>query len=130
VLDAKCTNGSRRAGVLAVELVDSIAVKRPFPARHRAAGPDRASSHRGILVITVACVVHAWQFVVEIPRVVFARIILSGTGHPSLLALLFGLAVNTPWQYPRGLVQGCAEAPIRQLTLYRDLIDRKTGDSL
>jgi hypothetical protein len=97
--DPERTDGSQRAAVFAVELVDSIAVNDEFPL---VTARQVQIAHQAIarsLVITVACVVHARQFVAEIPRIVLARIIPSSVGHRSSLGgAAAGLSLKTSWQ--------------------------------
>ncbi|MGH9372153.1 MAG: hypothetical protein ACRD15_11540 [Vicinamibacterales bacterium] len=117
VLFGHDTEGADRGqgtAVLAVQLVDTVTINDQLALL---AARQIEVVHQAVewtVVVLVAVVVHARQFVVAIPVAVFARITPSSVRHrpPSLRGCwLFGLSVNTPWQFLRGVVQ---EAPKRR----------------
>ena len=106
--DPKGADGGQRAAVLAVQLVDTVAIDDQLAllAARQVEVVHQAVAR--IVVVPVALVVHARPFVAAIPLAVFARITPSSVGHRALLAwvLLFGLSVKTPWQLLRGAGSG------------------------
>lgn len=77
--DAKRTDGSQRAAVLAVELVDAIAINNQLSLVATGQVEIARQAVTGVALIPIACVVHARQFVTEIPHVVLARIVPSAS---------------------------------------------------
>ena len=119
--DAERTDGSQRAAVFAVKLVDSIAVNDQFPL---VAARQVEVAHQAvarIVFIPVARVVTRAAIRRHDParRIRVDHPIERQTSLPPCLVLLFGLSVKTPWQFLRGVVQGSAWAPGRFAATFR-----------
>ena len=111
--DPKGADGGQRAAVLAVQLVDAVAIDNQLAllAARQVEVVHQAVAR--IVVVPVAVVVHARALVAALPLAVFARITPSSVRHRPLLAwvLLFGLSVKTPWQWLRGVVRESPRRP-------------------
>jgi hypothetical protein len=91
--DAERADGSQRAAVFAVKIVDSVAINDQFPL---VAARQVEVAHQGVprIVIPVARVVHALPFIAAIPNVVLAWIIPSSVRHRSSVRRSCGCVVR------------------------------------
>ena len=101
---AEGADGSQRAAVLAVQLVDAITIYDPLALLASRQVEVAHQAVARIVVVPVTLVVHARS---PVAFAVFTRSSPSSVRHRSLLAwwLLFGLSLKTTWQSLRGVVR-------------------------